>query len=459
MLSAKTENSTRKSRLLTLEAQSSAEICLETNGKRYRYEAVLWALRNAQCYRHKEPMIEDPHLDDDARKALATGEAVVREVMDADGAVWRRVVEPYSTGVGGVIVTYQPAATSKSTVEDSDSGGFSPDVGKKTRDIVESLTLATTRIGTWTLEADRSRFDWDQRFSDITGLSEPGQSLEDSGFLDAIDPEHRSAFEQSVQALVQKGEALDQELRFFAAKGAMRWLRLRAQRAQKDGCDLIVGIISDITERKSDTERTDFMMRELDHRVKNLLAIILSIAEISARSNDDIETYKNDFRARLESMARTHNLLSQTRWTGSDLRSLVEEEVYSLAPRSAVDISGASVEISPTATQSLAMFFHELTVNALKHGVLVTDDGRIKIKWDIDQTDGERLQLQWTEIGRCDVSAPLKEGFGGKVINRIVRRQLDAEVNTTWDAAGIQLTAIIPLKGIAASSTIDSATT
>ena len=113
-------------------------------------------------------MIEDPNLDEDARKALATGEAVVREVIGADGGVCRRVVEPYTNGVGGVIVTYQPAATSVSSVED------------KTRDIVETLTLATTRIGTWTLEADGSRFDWDQRFGEITGLNGPEQSLEDS---------------------------------------------------------------------------------------------------------------------------------------------------------------------------------------------------------------------------------------------------------------------------------------
>jgi two-component system, chemotaxis family, CheB/CheR fusion protein len=388
-------------------------------------------------------MIEDPHLDDDARKALATGEAVVREFIGANGALCCRVVEPYTSGVGGVIVTYQPAATSVSSVE------------KQTRDIFESLTMATTRIGTWTLEADGSRVDWDQRFGEITGLNGPGQSLEDSGFVDAIEPEDRPGFEQSLQALIQNGEALDQELRFRAPKGVMRWVRLRAQRAQKDGSDLIVGIISDITERKSESERSDFMMRELDHRVKNLLAIILSIAEISARSNDDIETYKNDFRARLESMARTHNLLAQAQWTGSDLRSLVEEEVYNLAPRSAVDINGASVEISPSATQSLAMFFHELTVNALKHGALAADDGRIEINWEIDKAAGERLLLQWSESCGGDVSAPSREGFGGKVINRIVKRQLDAEVNTNWDAAGIQLTASIPLKGIAASSSID----
>ena len=197
------------------------------------------------------------------------------------------------------------------------------------------------------------------------------------------------------------------------------------------------------------------MMRELDHRVKNLLAIILSIAEISARSNDDIETYKNDFRARLESMARTHNLLAQTQWTGSDLNSLVEEEVYSLVPKETAKISGPSVEISPAATQSLAMFFHELTVNAIKHGALAADDGRIEISWEIEKSDGERLQLQWSESCGGDVSAPSKEGFGGKVINRIVKRQLDAEVNTNWDASGMQLTASIPLRSIAASSTLD----
>lgn len=400
-------------------------------------------------------MIEDPHLDDDARQALDLGEAVVRDVRGADGTAFRRSVEPYKAGPGGVIVTYHPAEAADQTGASSDAKAEAS-VEAQSEDIIQSLIAGTTQIGVWTLEADGSRFDWDERFGEITGLQQTGLTLEESGFLASILPEDFSKFERSLQALIQTGEAIDQELRFCPQGQDTRWIRIRGERTQANGGGLIAGILSDITERKNETERSDFMMRELDHRVKNLLAIILSIAEISARSNSDIETYKNDFRARLESMARTHNLLAQTQWSGSDLQSLVEEEVYSLIPKDAASINGAEVEISPSATQSLAMFFHELTVNALKHGALATDSGKVKVSWAIDNSPDGRLELKWTESGGGNVTAPAREGFGGKVINRIVKRQLDAQVMTSWDEAGMQLTASIPLANIAAKSKVDA---
>lgn len=258
-------------------------------------------------------MIEDPHLDEDAKKALASGKAVAREVRGGDGQLYSRTVEPYRSEVGGIIATYKPI---------------------------------------------------------------------------------------------------------------------------------------EVAPEKSDTAQHDFLMRELDHRVKNMLAIILSIAEITARSNSDIATYKNDFRARLESMARTHNLLAQTQWAGLDLRALVEEELFNIAPAHAITIEGPSLSISPVAAQSLAMFLHELVANAMKYGALSRDEGRVTISWDVEPDTNETLRLSWHESGGPPVTQPKQEGFGGKVINRIVKRQLDAEVDTDWDASGIKLTATIPLASI-----------
>lgn len=198
--------------------------------------------------------------------------------------------------------------------------------------------------------------------------------------------------------------------------------------------------------------RSDFLMRELDHRVKNMLAIILSIAEITARSNTDISTYKNDFRARLESMARTHNLLAGSQWTGLDLRTLVEEELFSLAPEEAVEIAGPSISVAPAAAQSLAMFLHELVANAAKYGALSCDGGKIAISWEIVSDPVNTLRLNWQESDGPPAIKPAQDGFGGKVINRIVKRQLDAQVETHWDASGMSLSAEFPMGSICPSS-------
>ena len=399
-------------------------------------------------------MIEDQHLDEDARNAIATGESIVREVRGEDGRLFERHVKPYEADIGGVVVTYFPVSSSpESSIElplglelkprMASVGAFAPD------SVIQSLTLGVSQIGVWTLQAASWRMDWDEPFAQLTGLATPNLPLEQAGFVENVHEDDRGSFERSLKAVIEGGEPQDIELRYCPSEQETIWLQVRSVRVDHAGSPLIVGIVADITERKGDKERSDFMMRELDHRVKNLLAIILSIAEITARSNDDIGTYKNDFRARLESMARTHNLLAQTQWSGLDLRMLVEEELFNTATRDAVTIEGESLIISPAAAQSLAMFLHELVVNAVKHGALLHDEGHLKVRWESDGATASDLRLIWEETGGPKVAEPTREGFGGKVINRIVKRQLDAKVRTNWDSAGIKLVAEIPLANLA----------
>jgi two-component system CheB/CheR fusion protein len=398
-------------------------------------------------------MIEDQHLDEDAQEALALGQTIAREVRGQDGRLYDRSVKPYNSEVGGVIVTYTPQACAEYPGELEYKAKLEPSSKFATDDVVQSLTSGMTQIGVWTIDAATTRLDWDKRFGEITGLNERNLPLSESGFIEHIYESDRLKFQQDLEALIEGGEPQDTELRCCPPGRPMIWLQVRSVRVNKNGITMIVGIVADITERKNSKERSDFMMRELDHRVKNLLAIILSIAEITARSNNDIGSYKNDFRGRLESMARTHNLLAQTQWTGLDLRSLVEEEIRSLAPANTVTVEGPALDISPSAAQSLAMFLHELVVNALKHGALSDSGGLVKVHWDlVNASTGESLRLVWEERGGPQVSAPAKEGFGGKVINRIVKRQLHANVTTDWNVDGVKLVALVPIAAIATNA-------
>ncbi|MEO1220244.1 MAG: HWE histidine kinase domain-containing protein [Pseudomonadota bacterium] len=404
-------------------------------------------------------MIDDQRLDQDAQEALALDKAIVREVRDGDGHLYHRSVEPYRSDIGGVVVTYTPVDTGHLAGHVEFKAKTNRDSELASEDVVRSLTMGMTQIGVWTLDTKSSHLDWDERFGKITGLSPVNLPMSQSGFLEQIHERDRAAFEEGLQAVIDGGEPQDTELRYYPPERPMMWLQVRSMRVKKNGAAMVVGIIADITERKESTERSDFMMRELDHRVKNLLAIILSIAEITARSNDDIDSYKNDFRGRLESMARTHNLLAQTQWAGSDFRSLVEQEVRSLAPCDTVTIEGPDLDISPAAAQSLAMFLHELVINALKHGALSQAGGQVSVRWENLSAVpgvGKALRLVWEESGGPLVSEPAREGFGGKVINRIVKRQLHADVTTQWKAEGVKLTAVVPKTSIAATPRDDS---
>lgn len=402
--------------------------------------------------------MEDEHLDQDAQEALTSGRTITREVHDEGGHLYHREVKPYIGDIGGVLVTYRPANRTFLPPHLEFKGRPQSDHERVTTDVIQSLAMGASKIGVWTIEESTNHLDWDARFGELTGFEKHDRPRLQSDFLEHILEEDRAKFEQSLKAVREASEPQELEIRISPPDRGLIWLQIRCVRVNTNGLSMIVGIVADVTERKENKERSEFMMRELDHRVKNLLAIILSIAEITARSNSDIDTYKNDFRGRLESMARTHNLLAQTQWSGSDLADLVKEEVSSLAREGAVSLEGPFLEIAPAAAQSLAMFFHELTINALRHGALSNESGCVCIRWKrLGEGSEDRLRLTWEERGGPPVLEPSTEGFGGKVINRIVKRQLRAEVETHWDEEGFVMTALIPMETILPSNHTSSA--
>ena len=384
-------------------------------------------------------VIEDTDLDQDAKQALADGRAITREVRREDGRIYARKVEPYTSGVGGVMVSYEPCAQGEEGTTAHDQ-------------IVQSLAAGIAQIGVWTFDPQSSEASWDDRSARITGLEPISAPISEEAFVERIASGDRTSFRNSMDAAIHEGTPLDLELRFTPPESDTIWLRMRGERAMRGGDPVLVCILADVSESEANKTRSDFMMRELDHRVNNLLAIILSIAEISARSNTDLATYAKDFRARLESMARTHSLLAQTQWSGPSLKALIEKELNAHAAKDAVRLEGTELNLSPSAAQSLAMFFHELAANATKHGALSAEGGRIDISWSVEPAGEPSLELTWQESGGPAVSRPERDGFGGKVINRIISRQLHADVSTQWHEGGICLKASIPLARISLQS-------
>ena len=389
----------------------------------------------APSFGYERFVIEDTDLDLDARQALADGRAIMREVRDDDGRYFTRKVEPYTSGVGGVIVTYEPSDNSEQIVAAHDQ-------------IVQSLAAGMAQIGVWIFDPQAGEASWDERSARITGLEKEHNAISEESFAERIASGDHTRFRSAMDAAIHEGAQLDLELRFKKPEGDTIWLRIRGERAMRGGTPTLVCILADVSETEANRSRSTFMMRELDHRVNNLLAIILSIAEVSARSNTDLQTYAKEFRARLESIARTHSLLAHGGWSGPPLKALIEKELNAHAASNRVEVDGPELILSPSAAQSLAMFFHELAANAAKHGALSSHDGRIDVSWSVVTDDEDALELCWQESGGPLVVHPERDGYGGKVINRIIGRQLQADVTTQWREEGMCLTAQIPLAKI-----------
>jgi two-component sensor histidine kinase len=191
----------------------------------------------------------------------------------------------------------------------------------------------------------------------------------------------------------------------------------------------------------------DLLIEELNHRVKNTLAILQAIAVQTFRSATQSEREK--FEGRLGALAEAHNLLSQERWQGSDLADVVKRvlQPYVLNSPERIKMFGPIVPLPPRLAVVLSMIVHEIATNAAKYGALSNDSGHVSLDWEVLEDDGTRkLRLIWTETGGPPVVAPVQRGFGSRLIERSARDQLGGEATVDFLPRGVVYTVVCSLE-------------
>ncbi|WBT05256.1 PAS domain-containing protein [Brevundimonas vesicularis] len=220
----------------------------------------------------------------------------------------------------------------------------------------------------------------------------------------------------------------------------------------RDDAGAVVGIFvqgHDITENVLAAQRQKLMIDELNHRVKNTLATVQSIAIQTARSNTDPASFAETFQSRIMALSHTHNLLTQSHWEGADLRAMLEHETEAYGP-TRISLNGPPVSLEPAVVLSLGMIFHELATNAAKYGALHTPDGRILIDWGLADQRDRKLKLSWREIGGPKVTVPDRRGFGSRLIERNIRHDLAGEIDLVYAPDGLIAELTVPLDRTAA---------
>lgn len=209
-----------------------------------------------------------------------------------------------------------------------------------------------------------------------------------------------------------------------------------------------INMIVDITERKKAEARQRVLIDELNHRVKNTLATVQSIAFHTARYAPTLDVFVEKFEARLRALARAHDLLTQRHWEGASLDEIVAEV---LAPYREVDsrrvrVTGAPLRVPPRIALALTMALHELATNAAKYGCLSAAGGELSLQWArTAENDTERLDLHWTETTGRAVTAPLRRGFGTRVIERTIVTDLAGALDMRFEPAGLSCRISVPL--------------
>ncbi|HEY3636506.1 MAG TPA: PAS domain S-box protein [Rhizomicrobium sp.] len=260
-------------------------------------------------------------------------------------------------------------------------------------------------------------------------------------------PEHRLDEEPNILNRIRRGEHIDHYETIRRRKdGTLMEISLTVS-PMRDGSGKIIAaskIARNISERKQAEALRNLLMAELNHRVKNTLATVISIARQSF-AGVDMGDARAAFEARIRGLAQTHGRLADSNWESVPIDTLFADEFapYMQSGSRNVTIAGPKVDLSPKCALTLGLSIHELATNAAKYGALTTDTGTVDVNWSIDPDNGE-LDIIWMENGGPAVSPPQRSGFGRLLLERALVSDLQSEVRLDFDPRGLRCFIRIP---------------
>lgn len=284
---------------------------------------------------------------------------------------------------------------------------------------------------------------------DVIGKSvlEALPEVESQGFTDLLDGVYSSG-----EPFIGRGVEI--ELQLMAGGPLKKAFLDFIYQPMKDENGRVTGIFvegSDVTDRKEAELQQQLLSGELQHRVKNTLAMVSAIALQTLRG-DDIAERRTSFSARLEALAHAHDLLTTKTWQSAPLQSVVEG---ALTPHmSGTDrfvIEGVHLELSAKQALSMSLTIHELATNAAKYGAMSVPGGKVRIFWTPDQSS-DQFRFVWEEIGGPAVNKPERNGFGTRLITRVLAADFDGRVDLQYHPSGVVCTLMAPLDCVAANN-------
>lgn len=300
------------------------------------------------------------------------------------------------------------------------------------------LAVSANRIGIFDWHVPSGWAVWNGEMEDIFGIPRGSFEGHTDHFRRRVLPEDLARIEAETDAAVAEGKDLvTYAFRIYRPDGSIRWLEGAARFVFGDDGKprRMVGTNVDVTERKVAEEHQRLLINELNHRVKNTLAIVQAIAWQSFRTGGMPADAREGFEGRLAALAAAHDVLTRQNWEAGSIRHIVADAT---APHHAGDgrltAEGPDIGVEPKTAVALALAMHELATNAVKHGALSSPEGRVEIRWEL--SDG-RLSLLWRETGGPRVRPIVKRGFGARLLEQGLSAELAGSVTLDFRPEGL----------------------
>jgi len=292
---------------------------------------------------------------------------------------------------------------------------------------------SATDYAIFTLDRTGLVTSWNAGAERLLGFRESEIVGQDGRIIFTPEDVKKGAADWEIDQALKTGRAENE--RWHVRKDGSRFWGSGLIMTLKHGAPGLLKIMRDGTEQRRADELRKLLIGELDHRVKNMLAMVRSLADQTLENVDSLAAFKTAFTSRLFALAHAHDLLTRETWVSADLEKLVRSALESWIEDGRLVVSGPPVRIGPKQALALSMSLNELATNAAKYGALSIVGGRVDLRW---QREHAVCEIRWTERGGPPVSPPRRQGFGLRILNRALAMELERPVELRFEPAGVE---------------------
>ncbi|WP_172123916.1 MULTISPECIES: HWE histidine kinase domain-containing protein [unclassified Devosia] len=309
-----------------------------------------------------------------------------------------------------------------------------------------ALTLEAGKVGSWVWDVPSGEITCNDTFRRMYGLPD-NEAIDAQQVLDALHANDQERLREEIKGSLEEGADFNVEAR---SADATRWLAMRGRVYQRDADGrplVLMGASTDISENKLSADNTRLLLRELNHRVKNTLAMIQSVARQTIRQNPDPQSFIEAFSGRLKTISDAHVLLANRDWSGVTMYEVIGSQFgpHFLEEPDRAKVEGENIMLPADHALGLGLILHELTTNTHRYGAWASENGVVDIVWEITDTPVRGLSLNWRERGGPRVSTPTEYGLGARLIERSLAKVLDSKVDLKFNPAGVEASIWMPL--------------